>query len=173
LLLMEYAITLPEGVTGAYDLPELAIKGEKGEVKRNFPQLEIKLENSTLTMKIKGDKRKQKKVLNTCVSHARNMVKGVQEPFVYKLKICASHFPMQVALQGQTLQVKNFVGEKHPREMNVPEGVKIEIKDTDITVESPSKELAGRVAGRIELLTRLTGKDRRIFQDGIYITEKA
>ncbi|MAF34639.1 50S ribosomal protein L6, partial [Candidatus Woesearchaeota archaeon] len=161
------------GVTGNYELPDLSIKGEKGEVKRSFPQVQIKLEGNTLKLAIKGDKRKQKKLLNTCVSHAQNMVQGVQEPFVYKLKICASHFPMQVALQGSTLQVKNFVGEKHPREMNVPEGVKIEIKDTDITVESPDKELAGRVAGRIELLTRLTGKDRRIFQDGIYITEKA
>ena len=42
-----------------------------------------------------------------------------------------------------------------------------------IYVESCDKELAGQVAADIEQTTRRPGFDRRIFQDGIYIIEKA
>ena len=41
-----------------------------------------------------------------------------------------------------------------------------------VTVQSTSKELAGQTAADIEQLCRVTGRDRRIFQDGIWIIEK-
>ena len=53
------------------------------------------------------------------------------------------------------------------------ETVKISVNGEEILVESNNKELAGQTAANIELLTRRTGFDRRVFQDGIYITEKA
>mgnify|MGYP001231582226 FL=1 len=72
----------------------------------------------------------------------------------------------------QHLTVKNFLGEKNARVADVPVGVSAKVQDKDIILESVDRELAGIAASRIEQLTRVTNKDRRIFQDGIYITGK-
>jgi large subunit ribosomal protein L6 len=106
-------------------------------------------------------------------AHLRNMFKGVVEPWVYKMKICSGHFPMNVAIQGDKLVVKNFLGEKVPRILNIKPGVKVTVQDKDVTVESVDKELAGCTASGIELLLTIRGRDLRKFQDGIYIINKA
>ena len=40
-------------------------------------------------------------------------------------------------------------------------------------IEPADIELVGMTATRMEQLTRVTKRDRRVFQDGIFITEKA
>ena len=112
-------------------------------------------------------------ILGTLKSHINNMVKGVKEGFDYELKICSGHFPMNVSLDNGEVIVKNFLGESVPRKKKMQSGAEIIIKGNDITVTSADKEKAGQVAASIESLTRITNKDRRIFQDGIYITHKA
>jgi large subunit ribosomal protein L6 len=101
------------------------------------------------------------------------MLKGVQEPFVYKLKACSSHFPMTVSVTGNKLSIKNFLGEKTPREVTFKPGVKVTVAGDQITVESADLELAGDAASKIELATFISERDRRVFQDGIYMTHKA
>ena len=101
------------------------------------------------------------------------MIQGLQEPFVYKLKVCSVHFPMSVKQSGNEITIQNFLGEKKHRKVKVTTDSEIRIEGQDITVSSHDKEAAGLVASRLEQATRLRKKDRRIFQDGIFITEKA
>ena len=79
---------------------------------------------------------------------------------------------MNVSINNEELIVKNFLGEKAPRILKIKPGVTAKVEGSDIIIESTNKELAGQAAADIEQLTRITNKDRRIFQDGIYITEK-
>lgn len=79
---------------------------------------------------------------------------------------------MNVSLNGNQFSVKNFLGEKVPRLLTIKEGVDVTVSDTEVTVESIDIEKAGQVAADIEQLTRVTNKDIRIFQDGLYITKK-
>jgi large subunit ribosomal protein L6 len=80
---------------------------------------------------------------------------------------------MNISITGKQFTVKNFIGEKVPRVMELREGVEVKIEGSDIIISSPDKELAGQTAGAIELLCRRPGFDPRIFQQGIYIIEKA
>ena len=52
-------------------------------------------------------------------------------------------------------------------------GVEVKIAGTEIVVSAADIELAGITASKIENLCRITNRDRRIFQDGCYITQKA
>ena len=80
---------------------------------------------------------------------------------------------MNVSMSGAQFIVKNFLGEKIPRVLHIKEGAKVTISGTEVVVESINKEIAGQVSADIEQLCRITNRDRRIFQDGIYITQKA
>jgi large subunit ribosomal protein L6 len=100
------------------------------------------------------------------------MFVGVEKGHTYKLKICSGHFPMTVSLSGSKFAVNNFLGEKTPREMKIKTGAVVKIEGDHITVDSAYKEIASQVAADIERLTRVRGRDLRIFQDGIYIINK-
>ena len=100
------------------------------------------------------------------------MIKGVSEGHIYKLKICSGHFPMNTAVNGNKFVVNNFLGEKTPRELDIKEGASVKIEGDIVIVEGIDKELVSQTAASIEILTKVKGKDKRIFQDGIYITEK-
>jgi len=79
---------------------------------------------------------------------------------------------MKLTYKNNLLEVKNYMGETVPRTLKIKPGVEVVIKEPEITVTSPSKELSALTAAAIEQLTRRANFDRRVFQDGIYITHK-
>ncbi|HLC99276.1 MAG TPA: 50S ribosomal protein L6, partial [Candidatus Nanoarchaeia archaeon] len=79
---------------------------------------------------------------------------------------------MNVSVSGNEFNVANFLGEKTPRKLKIKDGVKVKVEGEFVVVEGIRKEDAGQVAANIEILTKVKGRDRRIFQDGIYIIEK-
>jgi large subunit ribosomal protein L6 len=121
----------------------------------------------------KKSSKMEKKVIHSFAAHIKNMFKGVQEPHVYKLKICSGHFPMNVSVSGQEITIKNFFGESVPRKTTLPEKAEVKVNGDEIVITSADKEAAGQAAAKIESLCRITKRDIRIFQDGCYITEKA
>jgi large subunit ribosomal protein L6 len=171
----EEKIEIPDGVELELEGRKVTLKGEKGEVTKTFnmPRFELKKEGNIILVKCKDYGKYDKRNFLTIISHIKNMAQGVKEGYIYKLKICSSHFPMNVALSGDKLVVKNLLGEKVPRELNIKKRAKVEVKGDIIEVSGPDKELVATVASDMEQLTRITNKDRRIFQDGIYITHKA
>jgi large subunit ribosomal protein L6 len=168
-------IAIPEGVEVLLEKKLLKVKGKAGECLRKIeePMLRIAVEGKEVVIKADKATKREKARLYSLRAHLNNMIKGVQNGYKYTLKICSGHFPMNVALSGNTLVVKNFFGEKYPRIVQLKQGAKVKIEGDKIYVESVDKEIAGQVAADIEQTIRLRGRDQRIFQDGIYITEKA
>ena len=80
---------------------------------------------------------------------------------------------MNVSVSESEFKIKNFLGEKVPRIVKLRYGVSVKIDGNIISVEGADKEKVGQVAADIEQKTRRPGFDKRIFQDGIYITDKA
>ncbi|MBI2666293.1 50S ribosomal protein L6 [Candidatus Woesearchaeota archaeon] len=112
-------------------------------------------------------------MMSTFAAHMKNSIKGTQEQYEYKLKICSGHFPMNISVSGREFVIKNFLGETVPRKITLLQGADVKINGTEIVVKSADKEIAGQTAASIEQLCRITNRDIRIFQDGCYITQKA
>jgi large subunit ribosomal protein L6 len=167
-------IVLGEKVSAELKGTSLKIKGPKGEVERNFPdpQVSVKVEAGKILVEAPKASKRIKMQLGSVVSHIKNIVRGVKEPHVYKLKICSGHFPMNVAIVGQEIVIKNFFGETVPRKAKLPKGVEVKVNGNDITITGADLEAAGLAASTIENLCRITNRDIRIFQDGCYITQK-
>ena len=168
-------VEIPEGSELSVEGNTLKIKGKNGEVSKDFnmPRFIFSKEGNDLLIACKNYNIYDKRNYHTVKAHIKNMVKGADEGFTYQLKICSSHFPMNVALSGNKLVVKNLLGEKVPRELTIKDGAKVEIKETIIEVTGPNIEIVSQVSADIEQLTKISNKDRRIFQDGIYIINKA
>lgn len=167
-------VELPEGTQASYENGTLVVQGKKGEVQRKLlhPHISISVKDGKIVFDAKQGTQREKRHLYTLRAHARNMIRGANEAHVYKLKVCSGHFPMNVSISSDTLTVKNFLGEAVPRVLKLKQGVDVKLDGDIITVTSPDKELAGQVAADIEQLTRITNRDRRIFQDGLYMIVK-
>lgn len=168
-------IQLPLGVTARYEDGVLIISGDKGKVLRNvnFGNVNISIKEDKIILGNEKSTKMEKKMMNTNAAHIKNMVLGVTKPFEYELKVCSGHFPMTVKKDGNKVIIKNFLGEKVERICKIPEGVDVEINKNVIIVKSPDKELAGQASANFEKATVIKGRDKRIFQDGIYIIKKA
>lgn len=167
-------LEIPEDIELELDGSTVKLKGKSGEVSRYFKMPGFKFANEGNSIVVSIDKYGvyENEKFKTIQAHIKNMIQGIQEGFVYKLKICSSHFPMNVAVSGNKFVVKNLFGEKVPRELIIKEGAKVEVKGDAVEVSGPSKEIVAQVAADIEKLTKITKRDRRIFQDGIYIVSK-
>ncbi len=168
-------IEIPEGIEVNVNGDIIEAKGPAGENKKEFDTTNLILEKKDNQIIIGNKKatKKEKKRINTLASHIKNMIKGAQEKFEYKLKICFSHFPISVEVQNNEALIKNFLGEKVPRKVKIPEGVEVKADKETVSVSGLDKEVTGQVAANFEKATRVPMKDRRIFQDGIFITNKA
>ena len=168
-------MNIPEGLSlEMNETGVIKVKGAKGEATRQLmhPLVSIKKEGNGLTLISKSSKKKSKRMVNSYHAHIMNLFRGVKEGFTYKLKICSGHFPMTVKQEGEKIVVSNFLGEKIPRTAQIMPGAKVKIDKDTIIVDAPNVEVAGQTAANIEIATRIRGRDRRTFQDGIYIIEK-
>ncbi len=173
--IIEEVVELPQGVTISYEKGIARIDGPKGSVEKRLlnPKVNIVLENNKVKIFAKKATKREKTIIGSFKSHISNMIKGVQEVFVYKLKICSGHFPMSVGIKDGEFIVKNFMGERIPRKLKLRESVDVKVEGDIVVVSGSNKELTGQTAASIEQLTRRPGYDKRVFQDGIYIIEKA
>jgi len=180
---LERVIEIPKGVEVIIKGNEFSVKGnssqkgdpsKSGELTKSFNLRKIKAEikDGKVVLTVKGATRRESKMMGTTWAHLNNMIKGIGEDFVYNLEICNVHFPMNVKQKDDRVVIKSFLGETTERVAKILPNVNVDIEGSKITVSSNDIEVAGQTAANLEKATRLTGRDRRIFQDGIFITEK-
>ena len=173
---MKNFVEIPEGIEIVIEEDgTITVKKGSEQLEKDFSRISVKKEKDKVIFGQGSRGRKQeKKIIGTYVAHLNNMIQGLGEKFLYKLKICSVHFPMNVSIEKDSseLVIKNFLGEKKARKARILDGVEVKIKGEEIVVESNSKEGAGQTAANFEKITKVRSRDRRIFQDGIFITEK-
>ncbi len=170
-------LEIPEGIEVEIimnDGKKIVVKGKDTELNREFRgnfNIEKK-DNKIIIFNKKGTKR-ELKLINTIKAHISNMFSGAMNKFEYKLEIASVHFPMTVKEENRNIVINNFLGETKPRIVKIPENAEVKIDNNIITVSSNYKEIAGQLAANIEKATKIKARDRRIFQDGIFMIEKA
>ena len=169
------SVEIPEGLEVNLDNTLIKVKNQKTELSKKLTssRVKVKKEENKIIFSVESDTRKDKGMLNTHVANFNNMLQGVKEIYIYKLKVCSGHFPMNVNIDKDKIVIKNFLGEKLPRVAKIIEGVQVKLDNDIITVESHDKDKAGQVSANIEIATKIRHKDRRVFQDGIFLISKA
>ncbi|MBU0957451.1 MAG: 50S ribosomal protein L6 [Nanoarchaeota archaeon] len=167
------SVEIPEGIEVELDKNKITIKNKDVTLTKQIINLPIKIKDNKIIFEKKNANKNDKKIIKTFLVHMKNMIQGVQEKFTYKLQIASSHFPITVEKNNNLIIIKNFLGERKDRISKILEDVDVKIEGEFITIESNNKESAGQTAANLETATKIRNRDRRRFQDGIYITDKA
>ena len=168
------AIQIPDGVDIRLEGQKVTVRGNKGELTRDFSPVPVNfsLVGKTLTITAAKPRKREIALMGTIGAHVENMLKGVQNGYTYRLKVVYAHFPITVKVQGKTVIIQNFTGERHPRTSKIVGDSKVTVKGDEILVEGVNLEEVSQTAANMELATTIRDKDPRVFLDGIYISEK-
>merc|ERR1719238_2064364 len=148
-------------------------------LKRDFKHLPIELAvvdgGKSVRARMYFAQTKQISALRTVCSHISNLFEGVQKKYQYNMRLVYAHFPINATITngGKTLELRNFLGEKLVRTVQMLEGVTVEkspqVKD-ELIVKGANIELTSRSAALIRQSCMSRHKDIRKFLDGIYVS---
>jgi len=167
-------VVIPEKVNVEILGSKVKISGTKGNLERVFEMtgLKMKMKENKIVISAEQDRRKTKALVGTVAAHIRNLIEGVTKGFTYKLKVIFSHFPIQLKIEKDKVIFLNFLGERTLRIAQIVGKTEVKIEGQDITVTGINLEDVGQTSSNLELATRRTGYDKRVFQDGCYIVSK-
>ena len=178
LLLMRRSIAetfpIPEGVSCTYTEGTFhcAKGGNKLSRVIKVPQITLEIKDKNITLAARAGGKKELTCIMSQKAHINNLFRGLAEEFVYHLEACNVHFPMTLKVEGDTLLINNFLGEKTPRKAHIVPGVKVDLKGPKVTLTGRNIEALGHTMANIERATKVRNRDRRVFQDGIFLTER-
>ncbi|OYR57483.1 50S ribosomal protein L6 [Halorubrum halodurans] len=167
-------IEIPDDVSAETDHLELTVEGPNGSVTRRlwYPDIDVSVEDGAVVIASENEDAKTNATVGTFESHVSNMVHGVTEGWEYTMEVYYAHFPMQVSVESEEVVIENFLGEKAQRRTPIRGDTDVQVDGETVTLSGSDKEAVGQTAADIEQLTKVTDKDTRVFQDGVYIVEK-
>src|SRR2546430_9944856 len=173
---LQRTVSIPEKVSVQVEGRTVSVKGPLGSLQQYLSQLPVS--TSVADNKVRLDTTRPRKreigMLRTAAAHVRNMLKGVTQGYRYELRTVYAHFPVTVKVdeKAKLLKIENFTGEKTPRYAKIVEGVKVDVKGEDISVEGIDLKSVSQTAANIQDSTKIKKKDLRVFLDGIYVSGK-
>jgi|TARA_A200000159_G_scaffold161114_1_gene182424 large subunit ribosomal protein L6 len=143
-------ITIPEGVTIDIQPSQVVVKGKLGELTQEFSDVEIKIEDNTLTVSRPSEKKSVKSKHGLYRALIANMVEGVTQGFTKELELVGVGY--RASNQGQKLDLA--LGFSHNILLDIAPEVKIETisekgKNPIVKLTSHDKQLVGFVAAKI------------------------
>jgi len=169
------SIKIPEGVDAEVKDGLVSVRGPLGSLSRDFRHASVTIskDDDEISVTIGGTSKKAESILGTITKHIGNMMLGTTKGFQCKLKIVYSHFPITLKVDGDKILIRNFIGERAPREAKVEgKDIKVTIDGENVTLQGVDIERVMQTAANMETATRIVAKDQRIFLDGVYIVEK-
>lgn len=172
--LFQVTIPVPEAVKVAENHRILSVEGPLGKTRKNFKKIpvDLKINEKDVFLKALGTRKKDHAIFKTAESLIRQLIKGVQTGYTYKMKIVYAHFPITVKVKDGNIHVENFQGERAPRVSKIFGATKVASKGDDVIVTGPVLTDVSQTAASLQQNTKVKNKDSRVFLDGIYLYEK-
>jgi len=176
-------LEIPEGVTVSIKSRLIEVTGPRGKLVKNVRHvnMDINLIKSSAKNKVllsvwQGG-RKHVACLRTIKSLISNMITGVTKGFQYKMRLVYAHFPMNCIIQdgGAKLEIRNFLGEKLVRHVQMLDGVNVALSTTqkdELILQGNDVQNVSQSAASIQGICAVRDKDIRKFLDGIYVSDK-
>ena len=173
---LERTVSIPDHVSVQVEGRTVKVKGPLGSLQEDLSHLpvSINVNDNKVRLETTWPRKREIGMLGTAAAHVRNMLKGVTQGYRYELRTVYAHFPVTVKVdeKAKVLKIENFTGEKTPRYAKIVEGVKVDVKGEDISVEGIDLKSVSQTAANIQDSTKIKKKDLRVFLDGIYVSGK-
>jgi len=139
-------IEIPAGTDVSVSDGVVVVKGRGGELTKKLHSfVSVTVEDGQAVVSPANESRLSNALWGTFSSHLRNMVSGVNEPFVKKLVVEGVGY--KVDLSGNKLVLN--VGFSHPVEIQVPDGITVAVEKNAITISGIDKEAVGQFAAQV------------------------
>lgn len=139
-------IEIPNGVTITVDNSNANVTGPKGSLSQfMMPGINVRQEENKIFVERSSDSREHRSKHGLMRSLISNMIVGVTEGFTKQLEINGVGF--RVSIDGNKLKLS--VGYSHNINYQIPEDIKVEVKQNIITVSGNSKQKVGQAAAEI------------------------
>ncbi|KAG9095523.1 hypothetical protein FS749_010293 [Ceratobasidium sp. UAMH 11750] len=175
-------LTVPDNVTLDIKSRLITVTGPRGKLQKNVRHVNmdiqlIKSKENKVTLAVWQGGRKHVACLRTIKSLITNMITGVTKGFRYKMRAVYAHFPINCIIQenGAKVEIRNFLGEKLVRHVDMLEGVTIsesKAQKDELILEGNDVQNVSQSAASIQGICRVRNKDIRKFLDGIYVSHK-
>jgi len=168
-------IRVPNGVQAQLTGRVLTVSGPKGTLTRDLADtaIQVLVDHGRIFLTTQFPSRRRLAIFGMYEATIRNMIDGVSKGFKARLRMVGSHFPMNAEIKEGEVLINNFLGERYPRKAKICPGVSVTVEGDYITVSGIDRESVAQTAANIEQATVVRHKDRRIFQDGVYLVAKA
>ena len=130
---------------------EITVKGKGGTLSRRVhPAVSVKVESGSVLVEPKGSSRLSRALWGTYAAHVRNMIAGVNQPFVKKLQVEGIGYRAEMTGKDIKLQV----GFSHPVLVKIPEGITVVIEKNMISVSGADKDKVGQFAANVRAIKK-------------------
>ncbi len=144
-------ILIPAGVEVTKSGGVLTVKGPKGAINKDFrDDITITIKDKMITLNTNRNDKFSKALWGTYASHIKNMIAGVQTPYVKKLILEGVGFKSEV--KGKELHLA--LGFSHPVIVKIPEGITMTTEKNNITVTGIDKEVVGSFTAGVRALKK-------------------
>jgi large subunit ribosomal protein L6 len=169
----ETTIEIPEEFDASHEDGAFTLSnGDEVSKKMEHALVDVEIDGQEVTFSTRSTKKDVQSIVHTFKAHVENMIEGLEDEHVYRMKGVYAHFPMTIKEQNNQVVIKNFMGERNPRKVDIMEGVTVEVDGEDLTLRGADKDAVSQTAARVEQMCKKGNRDPRTFQDGVYITEK-
>jgi len=182
-VLQTESLDIPENVTVSIRSRLIEVTGPRGSLSKNVRHVNMDIQlikgksKNKVSLAVWQGGRKHVACLRTIKSLITNMITGVTKGFQYKMRAVYAHFPINCIIQddGRLLEIRNFLGEKTVRHVNMLDGVVVsesKAQKDELILEGNDVHNVSQSAASIQGSCAVRNKDIRKFLDGIYVSDK-
>jgi large subunit ribosomal protein L6 len=172
----ERVVEIPDNVTVEIANRKVKVAGPKGTLEEDLSHLPciMEVEKGRVRVTSSWPRKADIAKAGTAAARIRNIVKGVESGFTFKMKVVHAHFPVTLKVNDKErkLLIENFTGEKTPRIARIVGDSKVKAAGDEVIIQGISLQDVSQTAANIEQCTKIKEKDQRVFLDGIYLFER-